>query len=355
MSRLKRIFKQLLDDQERVTFFASYGYRRGDEWVIPLRAWVHEPRKVVEAVGRLLLDVLRSSTDKERRNFENRLGTITADSESRERVVFSFDEDPQNERWQIQSVDGSFPKSDLNGVIKGHIRISTKRVQEITRAQDSAFNCLRIHAVSDDHSGAGCIQLIESEGISIISDIDDTLKITEIPAGGKIVVRNTFLRDFVPVENLIARYNCYDSATFHYVSGAPWQLYTVLFEFIASSGLPMGSFHMKDIPTNLLSLHTWSDLLKLIGDATVEQKTNQISEILKTFPNRTFTLVGDSGEHDPEIYRDLRKQYGDQIEEIIIRDVINARKHDPQRLAGMTIIPANTIRYGVSQFDKKDT
>ena len=351
MSRLKRIFKQLLDDQEQITFFATYGYQQKDEWVIPLRAWVHEPRKVVETVGTLLLNVLRPSTEKERRNFKVRLGTIIADSESWERVVFSFDKDPQNEMWQIQSKDGSFPKSDLNGVIEGHIRISTKRVQEIKKAQEPAFNWLRIHAVSDDHCGVGCIQLIEPKGLSIISDIDDTLKITEIPAGGKTVVRNTFLRDFVPVEGLIKKYTSFDSAAFHYVSGAPWQLYTVLFEFIVASGLPMGSFHMKDAPTNLLSPHTWSDLLKLIGDATIEQKMHQISKILETFPNRRFILVGDSGEHDPEIYRKLRKKYGTQIDEIIIRDVVNTRKHDPERLAGMTIIPAQTIREGVSQFD----
>ena len=64
-----------------------------------------------------------------------------------------------------------------------------------------------------------------------------------------------------------------------------------------------------------------------------------------------FILIGDSGEHDPEIYKKLKDDFGDQIQEIWIRDVINARENDPNSLVGMKIIVADTITKGVSQFD----
>ncbi|TVR27681.1 MAG: DUF2183 domain-containing protein [Balneolaceae bacterium] len=57
----------------------------------------------------------------------------------------------------------------------------------------------------------------------------------------------------------------------------------------------------------------------------------------------SFILVGDSGERDPEVYREIANRYPDQIKEIIIRDVINDRQINPGRLEGMTIIPAPTF------------
>ncbi len=38
----------LFRDHEDVTRFPSYGYREAKHWVVPLRIWVHEPRKLAE-------------------------------------------------------------------------------------------------------------------------------------------------------------------------------------------------------------------------------------------------------------------------------------------------------------------
>jgi phosphatidate phosphatase APP1 len=170
--------------------------------------------------------------------------------------------------------------------------------------------------------------------------IDDTIKITEIPAGGKVVVKNTFFRDFVVAPEMANRYKNLGNASFHYVSGTPWQLYRPLSNFIKEEGFPEGSFHMKSVPKNLLSLTTSKQLFKLIGDATVDQKVAQLVEILERFPEREFLFVGDSGEHDPEVYSQLRNTFGDQIKEIWIRDVVNERNTNPDRLHQMRIIEA---------------
>ena len=38
---------------------------------------------------------------------------FVADSESREKVVFRFDNDPVEEEWRVQSENGMYPKSNL--------------------------------------------------------------------------------------------------------------------------------------------------------------------------------------------------------------------------------------------------
>ncbi len=50
-------------------------------------------------------------------------------------------------------------------------------------------------------------------------------------------------------------------------------------------------------------------------------KRDAIETILAAFPGRTFILVGDSGERDPEIYGALARGHARQIVRILIRDV----------------------------------
>ena len=96
---------------------------------------------------------------------------------------------------------------------------------------------------------------------------------------------------------------------------------------------------MKSVRKNLLTPGSWHDLANLAGGhATTEQKLLQISRIIGHFPERRFVLVGDSGEHDPEVYRDVRDRFPDQIEAIWIRDVVDDRHRNPERLKGMQII-----------------
>lgn len=338
MVSFKKILKNLLQDKEIVTFYPTYGYRKDNSWIIPLRIWVHEPRKLAEELVLLLADNIGRANDHEVTNLAIRIADIVADSESLEKVFFTFNNDPEQQKLRVQSAEGHYPESGLNGIISGHISLSDAHAKKLLHAQQSHDGWLTFHAISKDHSGIGRVKLIEPEGLSVISDIDDTIKITEIPAGGKVVVRNTFFRDFIAVPKMAERYKNLGNATFHYVSGGPWQLYRPLSDFIRKEGFPEGTFHMKSVPKNLLSPTTWKNLLKLIGDATLDQKIVQISEIMDRFPRRTFIFIGDSGEHDPEVYKHLRNIYSNQVKEILIRDVLNDRRNNPDRLAGMKII-----------------
>ena len=69
---------------------------------------------------------------------------------------------------------------------------------------------------------------------------------------------------------------------------------------------------------------------------------------MTNLPKRKFFLYGDSGECDPEVYREIRdnSNFRAQVQEIWIRDVVNAAMETPDRLAGMKIIPGADARGG---------
>ena len=332
--------REAASKQENVLFYPAYGYLKNDAWQIPLQAWVQEDRALLEALADLP-GKLGITERRELQNFHQRIRAFMADSKSRQRVMFRFEQDPEQQEYALQDNNGESQKSGLNGLVEGVLSLPVAKAEDLLRQQNSQSGWLTFQASSAGHSGTGRIQLIPPTGLSIVSDIDDTVKVTEIPAGKEVVVRNTFLRDFVAAPEMAAMYQQFDHATFHYVSGGPFQLYAPLSEFLLQAGFPEGTFHMKVIPKHLLSLHTWEGLARLVVNpaATFDHKIKEISELLRRFPQREFILIGDSGERDPEIYAQLRREFKAQIKEIRIRDVVNDQENNKARLAEMTIIP----------------
>ncbi len=330
-------------DREQVTFYPTYGCKESDNWVIPIRVWVHEDRDLAEAIVTTIAGSLAGISSAGIGNFRHRIRDFVADSESGEAVRFRFDHDPEDREYAVEDDNGASPKTDVNGLIKGVIRIPIAKAAEILVRQGSKNGWLKFHASSKDHSGAGRARLVEPAGISVISDIDDTIKITEVPAGRRAVVVNTFFRDFLAAPGMAEIYRDLGDPAFHYVSGSPWQLYRPLAEFLfrPDIGFPEGTFHMRNVRKNLLSADSWEDLkdLAVNENATFEQKIAQISEIVRRFPARKFILIGDSGEKDPEVYRKIATDFPTQVIEIRIRDVVGGG----DRLKGMTIIPAPII------------
>ena len=341
-------------DIKNVTFYHAYGYLAGDEWVIPLKLYVSEPRPVQE---RAITALVRNWYDLDERQteiFRSRISAFIADSEFREEVVFLFDGDPEGEEFRLFSDDGTPLRTNLNGIKNGTIRLGRERAEQLLAQQNSMDGWLTIRAVSDEHEGTGRIQLVPPYGLSVISDIDDTVKITEMPAGTQIVLRNTFFKPYQAAPGMADLYQLWDYAVFHYVSGTPRQFFHPLTEFLfhEDQGFPPGTLHMKDVQKNFLSHETWRNMGDILMNDryTYEQKSGQIAEIIEAFRDRRFILVGDSGERDPEIYREMMHRFPKQIEKVYIRDVVNDREYNPERLEGMEIIPARTVSPGVSQF-----
>jgi hypothetical protein len=332
----------VLQNNEQVTIYPTYGYQQGGQWVIPMRVWVHQRRALAENGITGLVGEFGELNAKDAEIFRSRIRDFVADSESGETVIFEFDTDSLRRQYRVQDEQGGFPQTDLNGLIIGTLVIPLDTASQLLQSQQSRDGWLTFQAVSSGHTGNGRVRLMEPEGLSIVSDIDDTVKITNIPAGAKEVVKNTFFREFRAAPGMAELYRSWDGAGFHFVSGGPWQMYGPLSEFLFSekTGFPKATFHMKSVRKNLFSAGGRQDLQDLTSNEnlTYEQKISQIGEILRRFPRRKFILIGDSGEKDPEVYREIAKQFPSQVKEIRIRDVINERKNNPDRLAGMIVI-----------------
>ncbi|HKV08553.1 MAG TPA: App1 family protein [Thermoanaerobaculia bacterium] len=331
----------------QATFYSTYGFEEGDNWVIPMRVWVHGRHILADAAVKKVSASMGTLFPGEADHFRSRIEYFVVDSESGKEVTLKFDKDPEDQEYRVQGAGGRFPETDLNGLIEGKIEISRARAKELLRRQGSENGWLTYRATSKGHTGTGRVRLVGPTGLSVISDIDDTIKVTEILAGPKTVVRNTFFRKFAGAPEMATMYKQWEGASFHYVSGGPWQLYGPLSEFLFSEegGFPEGSFHMKNVRKNLWSLNTWEDLEQLVANEnhTFDLKVEHISEIMKNFPDRKFILIGDSGEKDPDVYREIKTLFPRQVQEIRIRDVKNDKEKNPSRLEGMTILQAVAV------------
>lgn len=159
------------------------------------------------------------------------------------------------------------------------------------------------------------VRVIESSGVSVISDIDDTIKHSNISLGAREIFRNTFLRDLsdLTIEGVREWYtSLHDMGVeIHYCSNSPWQLYPVLATFFRLAGLPPGSIQLKQ----------YSGMLQGIFEPVAERKRGSVEKILRDFPERKFLLIGDSGEADLEVYTDLVVSNPNRILAVFIRDV----------------------------------
>lgn len=345
----------LFNNNHFVDIYPTYGYIEGDEWVVPLKLYAWEPRRYLEYPILTLSQRIRNFSDDEREFFRSRIRTFGADSKSRESIEFVFDRDPRNEIMTILDSEGNPIRTNTNGIIQGTLRISVERMEELLEAQDSEDHWLTFEIITGGFSGKGKIRLIGSDGVSVISDIDDTIKISEMPAGPRAAVINAFLKEYAAAPGMADLFQKWDGYPVHYVSGTPRQFYRPLSGFLFSEevGFPRGTFHFRDVNKNLLSLQTWKQLEDMImnENATYDHKMRHITNILRHFPDREFILVGDSGQHDPEIFRDIRNAFPGQVREIIIRDITNDRELNPQRLVEMTVIPATTVVRNASGLD----
>lgn len=166
------------------------------------------------------------------------------------------------------------------------------------------------------------IQIIEPTGVSLISDVDDTIKHSAITSGAKEIFRNTFVRELneLTIMGVKDWYNKLADmgVRMHYVSNAPWQLYPLLKSYFKLAGLPPGSFHLKQ----------YSGMLQGIFEPTAERKRGSLEKIMRDFPERKFILVGDSGEADLEVYTDLVLENPKRILGVFIRDITSSDKKD---------------------------
>ena len=293
--------RKSLKPDEQIVFYPTVAQRVEGEtnlWLAQIRGCVFE----VEKRGLLVAA------------FREALELKTEDLTSAQSVVFA-------ERARLFLVDHErgkkvFIHCGTNEFFVGKSSVDGRFSGQITFADSTPTTLTAILKPDDTRCFNGQIFPLEAEGVSVISDIDDTIKITEV-RNKEATLRNTFLREFQAVPGMADFYQALarsNGAAFHYISASPWQLYEPLAALVASNGFPAGTFELKEF--------RWKSRKFFNLFASPEKyKPGVIEPLLKQFPQRKFILIGDSGERDPEIYGALARKFPEQITQIYIRDV----------------------------------
>jgi phosphatidate phosphatase APP1 len=174
-----------------------------------------------------------------------------------------------------------------------------------------------------------------SARLCIISDIDDTVIQSRVSnfllAARTVMLGNARTR--LPFPGVAAFYDALRNGArgdeknpIFYVSSSPWNIYDVISEFMDIQKIPKGPLLLRDWDIG------WSSLSSARHS---EHKGGIIKNILELYPHLDVILIGDSGQHDPEIYRRAVADYPNRIKAIYIRDVTRTaeRSASVQKLA----------------------
>lgn len=181
-----------------------------------------------------------------------------------------------------------------------------------------------------------CYVFVPPENVEfgVISDIDDTI----VPTGATRMwemLKTTFLGNAhtrTPFPGVAAFYQAMskglvgrENNPFFYVSSSPWNLYDFLRELMIVHHLPQGPLMLRDIG---LSRE------QFIAGSHTDHKLAQIERVFDIIRDIPFILIGDSGQHDAEIYLQVIRDYPGRVKMVYIRDVDPASHERVVKVAG---------------------
>lgn len=157
----------------------------------------------------------------------------------------------------------------------------------------------------------------QGAAFGVISDIDDTILHTGAQRA-VAMIRQTLVGSELTRLPFVGAAELYRALAANppgsqnpvfYVSSSPWNLHGFLHRFLAHRGFPLGPLLLRD----------------LLGDQVDRShgshKSARIDEVLDLHPGLSFVLIGDSGQHDPEIYADAVRRHPGRVLAVYIREV----------------------------------
>jgi len=185
----------------------------------------------------------------------------------------------------------------------------------------------------------------------VVSDLDDTVLQTGVRRVLHMLSATFFenARTRLPFPGVAAFYHALrverpglPPNPIFYVSSSPWNLHDFLLEFLQVRGIPVGPLMLRDWGTERDSL---------LPPGHHEHKSASIERVFATYSALAFLLIGDSGQQDPEIYRDIVERHPGRVLAIYIRDV----SLNPIRTAAVHQLAAEVAELGSVMVLVEDT
>lgn len=182
-----------------------------------------------------------------------------------------------------------------------------------------------------------------SAAFGVISDVDDTILRSHITSLVKmaleVLLKNAYSRaTFAGAPPFYGALQAGKSGAeqnpIFYISLSPWNLYNLLSQFLEINGFPAGPLLLRDYGLQLLTS---------FGQPSPKRKL--IQDLLDLYPALPFVLLGDSGQHDPEIYCEVVHANPGRVLAVYIRDVSGGA--DQERAQAVAALAAQTRAQGV--------
>ena len=318
-----------ISNDEQVILFPTCARTETGYWKFSIHGWIFELEEGSSwraglsglLSGIAVDDELLEKNPAFEKNFRQRLRYFLAD----------------NERGKVIPIDiaGRTVIAEPSGA-NGHFIARVSLALDTMDAKACEFLEFTARTPPGDERGfEGVVQLVPEKGVSVISDIDDTVKVTCV-LERREMIRNTFYRPFEAVAGMAEAYRKWQAkgAVFHYLSASPWQLYPALSAFLQREKFPRGSFSLRNFRLKDRSLFDF------LG-GSMEYKLGVIDELMKGFPARRFILVGDSGEKDPEIYGRVARRNPEQVLKVFIRRVAGSDLSEARLEKAFKGVPAS--------------
>ncbi|GAA1818228.1 App1 family protein [Nesterenkonia flava] len=151
----------------------------------------------------------------------------------------------------------------------------------------------------------------------VICDIDDTVVVTKLPRP-MLAAWNSFVLDehartptpgmAVMMERLLDRWQ---GAPVLYLSTGAWNVAQTLTRFLTRNLYPHGPLLLTD----------WGPTEDRWFRSGRQHKVEQLNRLAQDFPNIRWILIGDDGQHDPQIYADFARRHPQNVRAVIIREL----------------------------------
>jgi len=314
-------------DRQQVLFMPDIAYCNEDgDVVASLQAWVYryKNRRRLKHMFALMCGVDMRALDEETRAiFYTRMQLFMTDSTS------GYQLHVRDEQGNRHILPPTLANGRTHALISlpGHICTHNRKINFLLdKGHEAITNTTNCYDIA-------CF-FAPPHGISIISDIDDTIKQSFVGNKSKLL-RTTFLEEYRPVPQMCEWYQNLAKNTkvaFHYVSSSPLQLYPALCDFMAAKHYPEGSIHLRET-TRLREVIARPPRAKQHKKAVIER-------LLAKFKQRKFILIGDSGGNDASIYAKIARDYPQQIAAICIRHVLPSARAQPYEKIFHNIAPS---------------
>jgi phosphatidate phosphatase APP1 len=279
-------------------------------WSIPVRAWVFEPEADSDArraVARLLADALDLGADAAANPiFVERSRWFLVDNERGKRLTVT-----------VGPLTLALPPTGSDGHAVAIAELPAEAGATVAAPPTSIAS-----VAADGRRWEAAVTIIGPETPVVVSDIDDTIKISEVTDRDRLLAR-TFLEPFSAVDGMPALYRSWADrgAAFVYLSSSPWQLYPSLRAWMAEAGFPPGAWRLQEF--------RWKDgrFLNLFASPETAKRP-ALETLLEALPGRRLVLIGDTGERDPEIYGRLARERPDRVAAILLRRVPGSDRSD---------------------------